>query len=288
MKEKFNYILLIFLIFISKIYLAQAPKKFDYQTILRNNKGENLINKTTNTKITILQFDASSKKRKEIYTENHVKKTNKFGLLKLEIGTGKVDKGNFSNIDWLKDTCFIKTEIDITGNGVYTLTSTKELISNPIASYANNGIPLIISTEIDNLKQLQGKHLQNCNGKLSWGCDSDNAKFIIDCKNVQFSDLENLTNPKYKYDEYYGEYEYYDPAYAKIPIVLIESGTLLSQRYEPINARGLEVYIPQQEFTINGEKQITIELKGPINGSGELRIPILLGEQNCELKLIIE
>lgn len=287
MKEKFSYILLIFLIFISEIYLAQAPKKFGYQTILTNNKGENLINKTTNTKITILQFDSLSKKRQEIYTETHSKKTNKFGLLKLEIGTGKVDKGNFSNIDWLKDTCFIKTEIDITGNGVYTLTSTKELISNPIASYANNGIPLIITTEIDNLKQLQGKHLQNCNGKLSWGCDSDNAKFIIDCKNVQFSDLENLTYPEYEYDDY-GVHEIYYPAFAHIPIVLIENGTLLSQRYNPINARGIEVYVPQQKFTINGEKQITIELKGPINGSGELRIPILLGEQNCELKLIIE
>ena len=284
MKETFNYILLIFLVLFSKYLLAQAPKKFDYQTILTNNKGENLIDKTTNTKITILQFDASSKKRQEIYTENHVKKTNKFGLLKLEIGTGKVVNGNFSNIDWLKDTCFIKTEIDITGNGVSSFTSTKKLIVNPIASFANNGIPLIINTEIDNLKQLQGKHLQNCNGKLSWGGDTENANFMIDCKNSIFRDLENLTTPKY--NEY--GWEYYATAYAEIPIVLIESGTLLSQQYKPINARGLEVYIPQQEFTKNGEKQITIELKGPINGSGELRIPILLGEQNCELKLIIE
>ena len=287
MKETFNYILLIFLVLFSKYLLAQAPKKFDYQTILTNNKGENLIDKTTNTKITILQFDASSKKRQEIYTENHVKKTNKFGLLKLEIGTGKVVNGNFSNIDWLKDTCFIKTEIDITGNGVYTLTSTKELISNPIASFANNGIPLIITTEIGNLKQLQGKHLQNCNGKLSWGCNSENAKFIIDCKNVSFSDLENLTNPEYEYDDM-GEYEIYNPAFAHIPIVLIENGTIISQGYKPVNGKGLRVYIPQQELTENGEKQITIELKGPINGSGELRIPILLGEQNCELKLTIE
>lgn len=288
MKETFNYILLIFLVFISKNYLAQAPKKFDYQTILTNNKGENLINKTTNAKITILQFDSISKKRQEIYTETHVKKTNKFGLLKLEIGTGEVVKGNFSNIDWLKDTCFVKTEIDITGNGVSSFTSTKELIGNPIASFANNGIPLIITTEIDNLKQLQGKHLQNCNGKLSWGCDTENAKFITDCKNVLFSDLENLTNPEYGYEEYGYEYEYYLPAYAKIPIVLIESGTIISQSYKPVNGKGLGVYIPQQELTKNGENYITIELNGPINGSGELRIPILLGEQNCELKLTIE
>jgi hypothetical protein len=291
MKETFNYILLIFLVLFSKYLLAQAPKKFDYQTILTNNKGENLIDKTTNTKITILQFDASSKKRQEIYTENHVKKTNKFGLLKLEIGTGKVVNGNFSNIDWLKDTCFIKTEIDITGNGVSSFTSTKELIGNPIASFANNGIPLIITNEFDNLKQLQGKHLQNCNGKLSWGCDTENANFIIDCKNALFSDLENLTTPKYTIgwddmgEEY--EYEYYLPAYAKIPIVLIESGTIISQRYTPVNGKGLEVYIPKQELTKNGENYITIELYGPINGSGEISFPILLGEQNCELKLTI-
>jgi hypothetical protein len=291
MKETFNYILLIFLVLFSKYLLAQAPKKFDYQTILTNNKGENLIDKTTNTKITILQFDASSKKRQEIYTENHVKKTNKFGLLKLEIGTGKVVNGNFSNIDWLKDTCFIKTEIDITGNGVSSFTSTKELIGNPIASFANNGIPLIITNEFDNLKQLQGKHLQNCNGKLSWGCDTENANFIIDCINALFSDLENLTTPKYTIgwddmgEEY--EYEYYLPAYAKIPIVLIESGTIISQRYTPVNGKGLEVYIPKQELTKNGENYITIELYGPINGSGEISFPILLGEQNCELKLTI-
>ena len=71
-----------------------------------------MANQTTNAKITILQFDSISKKRQEIYSENHVKETNKFGLLKLEIGTGEVVKGNFNYIDWLKDTCFIKTEID--------------------------------------------------------------------------------------------------------------------------------------------------------------------------------
>ena len=283
MKVKFNYILLIFLVFFSKNLLAQAPRKFDYQTILTNNKGQNLANQTTNAKITILQFDSISKKREEIYSENHVKETNKFGLLKLEIGTGEVVKGNFNYIDWLKDTCFIKTEIDISGNGVYAFNSTKELICSPIASFANNGIPLIISTDFDNLKQLQGKHLQNCNGKLSWGCETKNANFIMDCKNSIFRDLENLTTPKY--NEY--GWEYYVWAYAQIPIVLIESGTIIGQYYEPVNGKGLVVYIPQQELTKNGENYITIKLKGPINGSGELRIPILLGEQNCELKLTI-
>jgi len=287
MKVKFNYILLIFLVFFSKNLLAQAPRKFDYQIILTNNIGQNLVNKTTNAKITILQFDSISKKREEIYIENHVKETNKFGLLKLEIGTGEVVKGNFNYIDWLKDTCFIKTEIDISGNGVYAFNSTKELIYSPIVSFSNNGIPLITSTDFDNLKQLQGKHLQNCNGKLSWGCDTEIANFIIDCKNALFRDLENLTTPQYEYNEYGNEYEYYLPAYAKIPILLIKSGTLKSQRYKPVNGRGLEVYIPQQELTKNGENYITIELKGPINGSGELSIPILLGEQNCELKLTI-
>jgi hypothetical protein len=280
MKEKFNYILLIFLVFFSKNLLAQAPKKFDYQIILTNNIGQNLVNKTTNLKITILQFDSISKKRQEIYTETHAKKTNKFGLLKLEIGTGKVVKGNFNFINWLKDTCFIKTEVDITGNGVYAFNSTKELICSPIATFANNGIPLIISTDIDNLKQLQGKHLQNCNGKLSWGCNTENANFIIDCKNALFRDLENLTIPKY--DEEYG-WEYYDAAYAEIPIVLIESGTLNQQSYFPFKSE-LNVYIPQQELTKNEKKYITIRLYGPINDD-ELSIPILLGEQKCQLEL---
>jgi hypothetical protein len=291
MKVKFNFILLIFLVFFLKNLLAQAPRKFDYQTILTNNKGQYLANQTTNAKITILQFDSISKKRQEIYSENHVKETNKFGLLKLEIGTGEVVKGNFNYIDWLKDTCFIKTEIDISGNGVYAFNSTKELICSPIASFSNNGIPLITSTDFDNLKQLQGKHLQNCNGKLNWGCDTENANFIIDCKNALFSDLENLTTPQYSINwddmgnEY--EYEYYLPAYAKIPIVLIESGTIISQSYTPVNGKGLSVYIPEQELTKNGENYITIKLYGPINGSGEISFPILLGEQNCELKLTI-
>jgi len=54
----------------------------------------------------------------------------------LEIGTGTVQGGDFTTIDWANGSYFIKTETDLTGGANYTITGTSQLLSVPYALHA--------------------------------------------------------------------------------------------------------------------------------------------------------
>jgi len=54
----------------------------------------------------------------------------------LEIGTGTVQGGDFTTIDWANGSYFIKTETDLTGGVNYTITGTSQLLSVPYALHA--------------------------------------------------------------------------------------------------------------------------------------------------------
>jgi hypothetical protein len=56
--------------------------------------------------------------------------------VRLEIGTGSVQLGDFSIIDWADGPYFIKTEIDPTGGTNYTITGISQFMSVPFALYA--------------------------------------------------------------------------------------------------------------------------------------------------------
>ena len=265
-----------FLFYLLLFYLldtqAQAPKKFDYQIIVSNSKGEYLSNQAINARITILQSDTKTNERLPLFTETHATKSNEFGLVKLEIGKGKVVTGNFLAIDWLKDTNYIKTEIDFKGNGSYSLISTKELVDAPFVLYANNGLPY---TKPNNFTH--GKNLRNCNGVLDWECQ---AKYYVNCKGITYEKLINLTVPvevgPWDMDK---EYIYY-PAYGNIPVNLIEEGIVYEQNFSINN---VNVFIPKQDLYRGKKEFISIELTGPpIKGS--FTIPLKLGTQTCELK----
>jgi hypothetical protein len=56
----------------------------------------------------------------------------------LEIGTGLVLSGNFTDIKWANGPFFIKTEIDPDGGSNYIITGASELLSVPYARYAKS------------------------------------------------------------------------------------------------------------------------------------------------------
>jgi len=111
---------------------AQAPEKMSYQSVVRD-ASDVLVNSTAvGMQISILQGSTSGR---SVYTETHTPTTNINGLVSLEIGTGTtVD--NFSAIDWSAGPYFIKTETDLTGGTIYTITGTSQLMSVPYALYA--------------------------------------------------------------------------------------------------------------------------------------------------------
>jgi len=91
------------------------------------------VNSNIGMQISILQGSATGT---AVYVESFSPTTNANGLVTIEIGTGTVVSGNFTNIDWSTGTYFIKTETDLNGGANYTITGTSQMLSVPYALYA--------------------------------------------------------------------------------------------------------------------------------------------------------
>ena len=114
---------------------SQAPQKMSYQAVIRTNSNTLLVNKLVGMKISVLK---SSSNGTSVYVETQTPTTNSNGLVTIEIGTGTVVSGNFSNINWADASYFLKTETDPTGGSSYSISATSELLSVPYALYAGN------------------------------------------------------------------------------------------------------------------------------------------------------
>ena len=120
---------------VAQSILAQAPQKMSYQAIIRNTTNQLVVNQVVGMRISIIQ---GSQNGTAVYSETHSQTTNANGLLSLEVGTGTVQTGTFSTINWVNGPYFIKTETDPLGGTNYTITGSSQLLSVPYAFYAEN------------------------------------------------------------------------------------------------------------------------------------------------------
>lgn len=134
--KKFFTVLFVLLSVFAK---SQVPQKMSYQAVVRNNSNALVVNHAVGMRISILQGSVSGS---SVYTETLISMTNANGLTSLEIGSGNVVSGNFSQISWADGPFFIKTETDPTGGTNYSITGVSQLLSVPFALYAaNSGTP---------------------------------------------------------------------------------------------------------------------------------------------------
>ena len=108
---------------------GQAPQKFNYQTVVRDQAGL-LKNQLVQIRFSIINHKTSN----IIYQETHVQATNDYGLVNLIIGEGTVDQGNFPQILWGTSLFDLKVELD-TGMGFNDM-GTTALVSVPYSLYA--------------------------------------------------------------------------------------------------------------------------------------------------------
>lgn len=113
---------------------AQAPQKFSYQAVVRN-ESNTLVRGTVGVRVSILQGGVNGT---VVYQETHTTTTNINGLMTLEIGGGTMLSGDFATIDWADGPYFLKTETDPNGGTNYTIEGTQQLLSVPYALYAGN------------------------------------------------------------------------------------------------------------------------------------------------------
>ncbi|QZT38656.1 hypothetical protein K5X82_07100 [Halosquirtibacter xylanolyticus] len=127
---------LFFLLITSSVSLcslfAQSPEAVNYQAVIRNNKGELLVNQNISMRVSIL---ANSANGDAIYTELHTPTSNANGLISIEIGKGATSDV-FSSINWGQGIFYIKTETDLNGGNNYTIVGTSQLLSVPYALHA--------------------------------------------------------------------------------------------------------------------------------------------------------
>ena len=128
MKRIFTSIAMMLLMMVA---FAQVPQKMSYQAVVRNSAGTLVSETELPVIVSILQ---GSEDGESVYTETHQVKTNKNGLISLEIGAGFAEGNNdFSTIDWANGPYFIMTQIIVEG---MPITITSELLSVPYAQYA--------------------------------------------------------------------------------------------------------------------------------------------------------
>ena len=131
-----NLFLLLVPFCFSLISLGQTPKTISYQGVARNATGQPIPNQSIKIKLSLLETATSSN---SLYTETHIPTTTGQGLFALQIGTGTVLSGTYTNLDWSNGPKFVKTEIDPTGGDNFTISSTNPLNAVPFSLFAQNG-----------------------------------------------------------------------------------------------------------------------------------------------------
>src|SRR4051812_34726688 len=84
--------------------LAQAPQKFSYQAVVRDNTNSLKVNSPIGMQVSLLQGSISGS---AVFVETHSTTTNANGLVTVEIGGGTNVSGSFSAIDWSNGPYFI-------------------------------------------------------------------------------------------------------------------------------------------------------------------------------------
>ena len=128
--------------------LAQAPDKFNYQTVIRNTGNAVVADATVGVRVSILQ---GSENGNVVFVETHTATTNANGMLTLTIGGGKVQQGTIGDIDWSNGPYFLRTETDPNGGDSYSITSTQQMQSVPYALFAKEAANSF-SGDYDDLK----------------------------------------------------------------------------------------------------------------------------------------
>ena len=119
----------------SSVFGQNFPEAFSYQAIIRKSDGSIIADKNVGIQLSIT---AKSINDTIIYTENHFVKTNKFGLIEVEVGRGSVVKGIFTNVDWSSNRHFVRISFSENGALPFTFVGASELLSVPFANYAKH------------------------------------------------------------------------------------------------------------------------------------------------------
>jgi hypothetical protein len=123
----------IFLLTFTFNSMAQAPDGINYQAVIRNLNGTLVTGSNIAMRIQIKQGAANGN---TVYQERHTITTSQQGLVNFVIGSGTVQIGNFSLIDWANGPFFIALGVDFNAGTNYQDYGSQQMMSVPYALYA--------------------------------------------------------------------------------------------------------------------------------------------------------
>ena len=126
-------LLLAICVALPSLVFAQAPTKFNYQGVARDNDGNVVENQSIGLQIDLHQTTATGT---IVFTETHATTTNAFGLFNIAIGNGSAQLGTIGTVDWSAGPYFSEISLDITGGTNYQSMGTSQLLAVPYALYA--------------------------------------------------------------------------------------------------------------------------------------------------------
>lgn len=114
--------------------MAQAPKAFTCQTVVRAEEGRILANQAMSARLSLVKTGNSQ----VVYMERHSVMSNANGLITLLIGRGQpiANSPAFNSIPW-EESLFVRVEIDPDGGTSYSISIEQPLASVPYAIFAN-------------------------------------------------------------------------------------------------------------------------------------------------------
>ncbi len=134
-----KYLFLILFIFIATTTFSQAPQRFNYQGVARNNFGTVLNNRPIAIRLSVKEGSASGS---VVYSERHAINTDQYGVFAVQVGAGTIISGTFSAIPWALGDKYLQVELDPTGGSSFVNMGSTQLLSVPFAIVAGGAPPI--------------------------------------------------------------------------------------------------------------------------------------------------
>lgn len=127
-----HHLLLALFLFLTAAAFAQAPNKFRYQAVAREQSGA-VITGNISIRLSFLEDSENGTQR---YAETHNVTTNAQGVFDLSIGSGTPVMGNLDDVVWKGHNYWLKVEMKTPGASNFTEMGKTQLLSVPYAMYA--------------------------------------------------------------------------------------------------------------------------------------------------------
>ena len=191
MKTKATCIVLWAFLLLTVNVFSQAPQKFNYQAIVRDDVGNIVEDQAVSIKISILQGSIGGT---VVYSETHSPITNSFGLVTMEIGGGTTSD-DITLVDWGSNIYFMKVEMDATGGTTYIEMGISQVLSVPYALHSKTAENIFSGDYLDlSNTPTNVSSFTNDAGYLTSFTESDPVFGLHVSSGILSSDLTNWNN----------------------------------------------------------------------------------------------